>query len=182
MKKDNEKSEINELLKKLLAAIPEVKAAAIVSAEGLPIASALPRNVDETRLAAMTAALLSLSERTIIEMNKGDFDQLYIKGCDGYLLILQIDPNSVLILSADKEIRLGSTLLDLRRSFGGDNGDFYPYPYIFKPPGPGDLGAEPQAQIKPKEKDSENKIYCQYCGKEILKEEQFHHNCRKKPE
>ncbi|MFX1496969.1 MAG: roadblock/LC7 domain-containing protein, partial [Promethearchaeota archaeon] len=54
MEKDNEKSEINELLKKLLAAIPEVKAAAIVSAEGLPIASALPRNVDETRLAAMT--------------------------------------------------------------------------------------------------------------------------------
>ena len=57
---------LDDLLRKLLGAIPEVKAAAIVSAEGLPIASALPQGVDETRIAAMTAALLSLSERAII--------------------------------------------------------------------------------------------------------------------
>ena len=107
---------LDDLLKKLLAAIPEVKAAAIVSAEGLPIASALPRDVDETRIAAMTAALLSLSERAIIEMNKGDFDQLYIKGSDGYLLILQAGPNAVLTVSADKDVRLGLILLDCRRT------------------------------------------------------------------
>jgi len=111
---------LDDLLKKLLAAIPEVKAAAIVSAEGLPIASALPRDIDETRIAAVTAALLSLSERAIIEMNKGDFDQLYIKGSNGSLLILKINPNSALILLADKDVRLGYILLDLRRSFGWD--------------------------------------------------------------
>ena len=100
----------------MLAAIPEVKAAAIVSAEGLPIASALPRDVDETRIAAMTAALLSLSERAIIEMQKGDFDQLYIRGSDGYLLVLQAGPNAVLTVSADKDVRLGLILLDCRRT------------------------------------------------------------------
>ncbi|MFW9782861.1 MAG: roadblock/LC7 domain-containing protein [Candidatus Heimdallarchaeota archaeon] len=178
MKKDNEKNIFDDVLKKLLAAIPEIKAAAIVSAEGLPVASALPRNLDEVRVAAMTGALLSLSERAIIEMNKGDFDQFYIKGSNGYLLILQINPDLALIVSADKDVRLGLALLDLRRTFGGDD---FPYPYIFKPPGPGDLGAVSQAQIKPKVKESEYKTYCQYCGKEILKEEQFHHNCRKKP-
>ncbi len=41
---------LEDLLLKLLAAIPEVKSAAIVSVEGLPIASALPNNVDETRI------------------------------------------------------------------------------------------------------------------------------------
>ncbi|TFF86396.1 MAG: hypothetical protein EU517_00465 [Promethearchaeota archaeon] len=107
---------LDDLLKKLLAAIPEVKAAAIVSAEGLPIASALPRDVDETRIAAMTAALLSLSERAIIEMQKGDFDQLYIRGSDGYLLVLQAGPNAVLTVSADKDVRLGLILLDCRRT------------------------------------------------------------------
>lgn len=172
---------LDDILKKVLAAIPEVKAAAIVSAEGLPIASALPRDIDGTRIAAVTAALLSLSERAIVEINRGDFDQLYIKGSDGYLLILQINPNSVLIVSADKDVRLGLIFSDLRRSFGWDNGDYYPYPYIFKPPGPGDLGAKTQAKIKPKVKDSKYKTYCQYCGKEILKDEQFHHDCRKKP-
>jgi len=62
------------------------------------------------------------------------------------------------------------------------NGSF-PYPYIFKPPGPpGDLGAESQSQIKiPIKKKPESKIYCQYCGMELTKDEQFSHNCRKKP-
>lgn len=107
---------LDDLLKKLLGAIPEVKAAAIVSAEGLPIASALPQGVDETRIAAMTAALLSLSERAIIEMGKGDFDQLYVKGSSGYLLILQAGPNAVLTVSTSSEVRLGLILLDCRRT------------------------------------------------------------------
>jgi len=95
----NNASNIPNLLKKLLAAIPEVKAAAIISAEGHLIAATLPQGVDETRIAAMTAALLSLSERVIIEMKKGDFDHLYIKGSNGYLLVMQAGPNAVLLAS-----------------------------------------------------------------------------------
>ena len=113
----NTPESLDDLLKKLLGAIPEVKAAAIVSAEGLPIASALPQGVDETRIAAMTAALLSLSERAIIEMGKGDFDQLYVKGSDGYLLILQAGPNAVLTVSTSSEVRLSLILLDCRRTY-----------------------------------------------------------------
>ena len=112
----NTPESLDDLVKKILGAIPEVKAAAIVSAEGLPIASALPQGVDETRIAAMTAALLSLSERAIIEMDKGNFDQLYIKGDSGYLLILQAGPNAVLTVSTTSEVRLGLILLDCRRT------------------------------------------------------------------
>ena len=107
---------LDSILKKLLAAIPEVKAAAIVSAEGLPIASALPQGVDETRIAAMTAALLSLSERAVIEMEKGEFDQLYVKGTEGYLLVLQAGPNAVLTVSTTKDVRLGLIFLDCKRT------------------------------------------------------------------
>ncbi len=112
----NTPDSLDDILKRLLGAIPEVKSAAIVSAEGLPIASALPQGIDETRIAAMTAALLSLSERAIIEMAKGDFDQLYIKGSDGYLLVMQAGPNAVLTVSTTKEVRLGLILLDCRRT------------------------------------------------------------------
>ena len=102
-------------LNKLLGAIPEVTSAAIVSAEGLPIASALPQGVDEMRIAAMSAALLSLSKKAIIEMSKGDFDQLYIKGSEGYLLVMQAGPNAVLTVSTSKDVGLGLILLDCRR-------------------------------------------------------------------
>ena len=107
---------LDDILKKLLAAIPEVKSAAIVSAEGLPIASALPQGVDETRIAAMTAALLSLAERAVIEMEKGEFDQLYIKGNEGYLLVMQAGPNAVLTVSTTKDVRLGLIFLDCKRT------------------------------------------------------------------
>jgi len=92
-----------------------VKAAMIVSNEGLPIASMLPQGVDEKRIAAMTATLLSLSKKEIIEMRKGDFDQLYIKGIEGYLLVMQAGPNAILLVSTTKDVRLGLILLDLRK-------------------------------------------------------------------
>jgi len=104
------------ILKKLLSAIPEVKAAAIVSVEGLPIASALPQGIDETRIAAMTAALLSLAERAIQEMRKGDFEQVYVKGTDGYLLVLAAGQNAVLTVSTTKDVRLGLIFLDCKRT------------------------------------------------------------------
>lgn len=104
------------ILKKLLSAIPEVKAAAIVSVEGLPIASALPQGIDETRIAAMTAALLSLAERAIQEMRKGDFEQVYVKGTEGYLLVLSAGQNAVLTVSTTKDVRLGLIFLDCRRT------------------------------------------------------------------
>lgn len=107
---------LDTILKNLLTAIPEVKAAAIVSVEGLPIASALPQGVDETRIAAMTAALLSLAERAALELGKGEFEQVYVKGSSGYLLVLSAGQNAVLTVSTTKDVRLGLIFLDCRRT------------------------------------------------------------------
>jgi hypothetical protein len=107
---------LDEILKSLLAAIPEIKSAAIVSVEGLPIASALPQGVDETRIAAMTAALLSLAERAVHEMEKGEYEQLYVKGSNGYLLVLAAGPNAVLTVSTTSDVRLGLIFLDCKRT------------------------------------------------------------------
>jgi len=103
VRSENHKESLDELLKKLLGAIPEVKSDWIseiktdvnVSAEGLPVASTLPQGADEARIRAMAAALLSLSERAIIEMDKGDFDHLYIEGSKGHFMITQDGPNVV---------------------------------------------------------------------------------------
>ncbi len=107
---------LEDILKKLLSAIPEVKAASIVSVEGLPIASALPNDIDETRVAAMTAAIMSLGERAIHELSKGDFEQIFVKGTEGYLLVLAAGPNAVLTVSTTKDVRLGLIFLDCKRT------------------------------------------------------------------
>ena len=112
---DDIKRKKNFGLNSLLGAIPEIKSAAIVSAEGLPIASALPQGVDETKIAAMIATLFSLSEKAILGMRKGDFDQLYIKGSEGYLLVMKAGQNAVLAVSTTNDARLGLISLDCRR-------------------------------------------------------------------
>ncbi|MGV9173850.1 MAG: roadblock/LC7 domain-containing protein [Promethearchaeia archaeon] len=107
---------LDDILKKLLASIPEVKSAAVVSVEGLPIASVLPQGVDETRIAAMTAAILSLGERAAMEMDKGELQQIYVKGDLGYLLVLEAGKNAVLTVSTTKDVRLGLIFLDCKRT------------------------------------------------------------------
>ena len=95
--------------------IPGVEALAIISAEGIPIMSMLPQGVDESRIAAMTATLLTLSKRAIVEMKKGNFNESYIKGSEGCLIIMQAGPNAILIVSTMDDVRLGLILLDCRR-------------------------------------------------------------------
>ncbi|MHC1592232.1 MAG: roadblock/LC7 domain-containing protein [Candidatus Helarchaeales archaeon] len=107
---------LTEILKELESNIPEIEAAAIVSAEGLPIASALPRDVDEARVAAMTAAILSLGERAAAELSKGELEQVMIRGSEGYLISMAVGENAVLTVSATKKVRLGLIFLDMKRT------------------------------------------------------------------
>ncbi len=109
-------SQLDEILKNLLASIPEVIAAAIVSVEGLPIASAMPADVDETRLAAMTAAILSLGERAAQELDKGTLEQVFVRGKEGYILTMAAGSNAVLTISTTKDIKLGLVFLDTKRT------------------------------------------------------------------
>ncbi|NVM19855.1 MAG: roadblock/LC7 domain-containing protein [Candidatus Lokiarchaeota archaeon] len=180
-------------LDRLLEAIPEIASALIVSTEGRPIAYHLPQGTDETKVAAMTAALHSLSERAIIEMGKGDFDKLYIKGREGYLVVSQAGPDAVMAISTTKDIRLGLVLHDIRRflekrarsGFDEDDEDDgnFPYPYIDKlPEPPGAPGTVTQLRVKKSaEKELKNEMVCQYCGLTLTEEERLSHNCRKKP-
>ena len=107
---------LDKILQNLLASIPEVQAAAIVTVEGLPIASALPAQADETRIAAMTAAILSLGERAAQELGKGTLEQVFVRGLNGFIFTMSAGPNAVLTISTTKDIKLGLIFLDTKRT------------------------------------------------------------------
>jgi uncharacterized protein len=65
-----------ERLRDLQASSPDIEASAVVSVDGLSIASALPQNVEEDRVSAMSAAMLSLGERIASELGRGSLDQV----------------------------------------------------------------------------------------------------------
>src|SRR6478752_2324625 len=77
-------------LRNLQQSTPDIEAAAVVSVDGLIMASALPRDVEEDRVSAMSAAMLSLGERIAIELGRGQLDQVFIRGEQGYVVLLDM--------------------------------------------------------------------------------------------
>ena len=109
-KKREFKTSLEDLLKDIMDDVEGVKAAQLTADTGQPLASILPTGADDMRLAAMTAALCSLSERAIGEMGLGEFEQSYVKGSKGYLLILHAGEDRVLSVSTTKDIKLAPIL------------------------------------------------------------------------
>jgi predicted regulator of Ras-like GTPase activity (Roadblock/LC7/MglB family) len=103
-------------LRDLAASSPDVEASAVVSVDGLTMASALPAQVEEDRVAAMSAAMLSLGERIANELGRGNLDQVYIKGENGYVVLMSVGSEAVLTVLARQQAKLGLLFLDMRRA------------------------------------------------------------------
>ncbi len=93
-----------------------VEASAVVSVDGLTMASALPTGVEEDRVSAMSAAMLSLGERIAGELRRGTLEQVYIRGKEGHVLVMAVGEEAVLTLLAREDAKLGLVLLDMRRA------------------------------------------------------------------
>ena len=102
-------------LDEFLGVSPEVEAAAVVSADGLPMASALPAEVQEDRLAAMSAALLILGERAASGLGKGDLAQVMVESSDGYIVLMAAGPHAVLVAVTSTSAKAGLLLFEMRR-------------------------------------------------------------------
>ena len=107
---------IVEHLRDMQASSPDIEASAVVSVDGLTIASALPQGVEEDRVAAMSAAMLSLGERIASELGRGSLEQVYIKGANGYVLLMSVAEDAVLTGLARENAKLGLLLLDMCRA------------------------------------------------------------------
>jgi hypothetical protein len=105
-----------ERLREMQAAAPEIVASAVVSVDGLIMASALPNNVEEDRVSAMSAAMLSLGERIAGELGRGVLDQVYIRGNQGYVILMSIGEEAVLTALAGEDSKLGLIFLEMRRA------------------------------------------------------------------
>ncbi len=108
--------EMVKLLKELQMTTPDVEASAVVSVDGLIIASALPSDVEEDRVSAMSAAMLSLGERIANELRRGVLDQVFVRGAEGYVLLMSVGEEAVLTALARKNAKLGLVFLDMKRT------------------------------------------------------------------
>jgi predicted regulator of Ras-like GTPase activity (Roadblock/LC7/MglB family) len=113
---DSRSDQMVARLRDMQAASADIIASSVVSVDGLTIASALPEDVEEDRVAAMSAAMLSLGERIAGELGRGDLDEVYIRGVDGFVLLTAVGEEAVLTALAREEAKLGMIFLEMRRA------------------------------------------------------------------
>ncbi len=108
--------QIEMILKNLIINNPEINLVSVVSVEGLPIVSINPKNVNENRISAMTATLLSLGERSVLEMKRGRLDEIIVKGGKGYIIVISVGLNAVLTITTNNKCKLGLILFECKKA------------------------------------------------------------------
>lgn len=104
------------ILTELNGSSADIEASGVISTDGLMMASVLPASMDEDRVGAMSAAMLSLGDRTAQELARGDLEQVLIKGAKGYVLMTYAGEEAVLTVLTKSSAKLGLIFLDVKRA------------------------------------------------------------------
>jgi predicted regulator of Ras-like GTPase activity (Roadblock/LC7/MglB family)/DNA-binding NarL/FixJ family response regulator len=107
---------LNKVLKNLQSRSPGVEASALISEDGLMIASALSADLDGLRVAGMTATLLNLGTRAATELQRGGVQEVIVRGEKGYAVMINAGRGALLLVLASEETPLGLIFFDMRES------------------------------------------------------------------
>ncbi len=106
---------LSNVLQNFVDGVSEIQGAAVVTPDGLALASVLAGGMDEERVAAMSAAMLSLGERISSELARGTVDRISIDGDRGYSVLTNCGNDAVLLVLAHKTAKQGILQLEIKR-------------------------------------------------------------------
>lgn len=110
----------DDLLKKLLGAIPEIKFAAVLDTNANLIAYAVPKNIeDKIQSIAISSVALHLSAQKLVnQLFLGDINYFQFKCSNGWFFLYSIDSERTLLVVTTGEVSDGLIKLDCRRTVG----------------------------------------------------------------
>ena len=111
--------ELNKILRKLQSDSPGLEASALISEDGLMIASALTPELEENRVAGMTATLLNLGTRAAVELARGEVKEVIIRGDHGYAVMINAGRGALLLALANESAKLGLIFFDMNEAIRG---------------------------------------------------------------
>jgi len=104
---------LNQILRKLQSESPGVEASALISEDGLMIASSLTPDMEETRVAGMAATLQNLGGRAAVELARGQVREVIVRGDKGYAVMIRAGQSALLLALADEVGKLGLIFFDM---------------------------------------------------------------------
>jgi uncharacterized protein len=106
---------LSSILQNFVSGVSDIQGAAIVTPDGLSLAAVLAAGMDEERVAAMSAAMLSLGERISTELARGVIDRIMIEGDTGYGVLTNCGADAVLLVLASKVAKQGIMQIEIKR-------------------------------------------------------------------
>ena len=107
---------LEQILQNFVTTTTDVQGAAMVTPDGLPLASSLPGGMDDERVSAMSAAMLSLGDRIGRELARGEIDRIYVEGEDGFSILTSCGEDAVFLVLAGKAAKQGVLMLEIKRT------------------------------------------------------------------
>ncbi len=107
-------AELTDLLRRMEAMNSDIQGSSIVSVQGLPICSVLARGVNDGIVSAMSAAILSVSERAVQELSRGNLKRILIEGEEGIIILSKAGENAILCVLAKDQASLGMVFLNIQ--------------------------------------------------------------------
>ena len=106
---------MQDILRGLRGASPDIIGAAVVSIDGFIVASVLPSEVDEELVSGMAAAMLGVGERISSELMASVMEQVYVRSEKGYVVLNAVGADSVLVVLTSKDAKLGLVFIEIKR-------------------------------------------------------------------
>ncbi len=118
--------EVSLLLVSLRESTPEIIMSALISLDGILLASEPEEMENRNLFSLMVASLLSLGQGVSEGMSLGKVDQVLIRGKEGYIIAVSIQGKGILCCLAEKQVKLGGILIHMKHT--GDQLAEYVHP------------------------------------------------------
>jgi uncharacterized protein len=109
---------MQDVLRSLRTASPDIIGSAVVSIDGFVIASVLPNEIDDELVSGMAAAMLGVGERISTELMASSMEQVYVRSEKGYVILNAVGADAMLVVLTTSNAKLGLVFIDIKRKAG----------------------------------------------------------------
>ncbi len=110
---------VKEMLEKVLdglRSVGDIEASAIVSRDGLLMASDIATGINAETFAAMSATMLGAAETAAAELGRGLPDRIIVESEETKLIAIGTGPKALLVVMTSPEAGLGLILIELGKA------------------------------------------------------------------
>ncbi|MGQ9719778.1 MAG: roadblock/LC7 domain-containing protein [Candidatus Jordarchaeum sp.] len=93
----------------------KLEGCAVITRDGVRLASSASTSVDADMLSAASAAMISTGEMAAMQLSYGSLSDIIIRGDNGHILLTRAGPNHMLVAASKDTTQLGLNLGVLRR-------------------------------------------------------------------